>query len=67
MTGTTFLTVAQAADELKLSRQGVQLMIDEGRLHALQILERWAIPAAEVKRIKKERASNGKQKAAWKD
>lgn len=63
MNGTTFLTVAQAATELNVTRQAVQLMIEEQRIHALQILERWAIPVAEVKRIKKER-SNGKQKAA---
>jgi excisionase family DNA binding protein len=63
MNGTTFLTVAQAAKELNLTRQAVQLMIDEERIHALSILERWAIPVAEVKRVKKEK-TNGKRKAA---
>ena len=55
MNGTKFLTVSQAADELGISRQAVQLMIEDERIHALWLLEKWAIPESEVKRIKKER------------
>ena len=66
MNGTTFLTVTQAAEELGISRQAVQLMVDDKRIHALWIMERWAIPEAEVERIRAERkpVRNGKQKAA---
>ena len=52
MNGTVFLTVAQAAEELGVSRQSVQNWIDEKRIHALWLLERWAIPQPEVERVK---------------
>ena len=61
-----FLTVAQAAEELGVTRQAVQLMIQDERISAEWMLERWAIPATEVARIKKQReqVANGKRKAA---
>lgn len=55
MNGSTFLTVSQAAKELDVSRQAIQLMIQEDRIKAIWMLEKWAIPESEVTRIKKER------------
>lgn len=58
---TNFLTVSQTAEKLSITRQAVQYLIENKRLQAFWMLERWAIPATEVakyrrKRIKK---SNG--------
>lgn len=64
MDGTKLLTVSQAATELDLTRQAVQLMIDDERIHALWLFEKWLIPESEVKRIKKERQPNGKRPKA---
>jgi excisionase family DNA binding protein len=50
-----FLTVSQAADEIGITRQAVQQLIDSERLYAVWMLERWAIPAAEVKKYKREK------------
>lgn len=55
MNGTTLLTVSQAATELGLSRQTVQLMLEDRRIHGFILLEKWAIPESEVLRVKEER------------
>ena len=60
MNGSTFLTVSQVAVELDVTRQAVQLMIQEKRIQAIWMLERWAIPATEVNRIKADRKQREK-------
>lgn len=60
MSGTNFLTVSQVAEELDVSRQYVQQLIDSDRLKAFWMLERWAIPESEVERFKDERKEREK-------
>lgn len=53
-----FLTVGQTAKRLGVSRQTVHQMMKDGRLRgAIWLLERWAIPEAEVERLKVSRQS----------
>lgn len=59
---TDFLTVSQAASKIGITRQAVQQLIESKRLPAYWMLERWAIPASEVakyKREKRQKQSNG--------
>lgn len=56
-----FQTVGQAAKEIGVSRQAINQMIHDGRLHAIWMLEQWAIPATEIQRVKEQRE---KQSAA---
>lgn len=56
-----FQTVGQAAKEIGVSRQAINQMIHDGRLHAIWMLEQWAIPSAEIQRVKEQRE---KQSAA---
>src|SRR5688572_29444971 len=49
------LTVSQTATELGITRQAVQQLIDSKRLSAFWMLQRWAIPAAEVSKYKREK------------
>lgn len=51
----SFFTVSQAATAVGVSRQYIQQLIDEGRVNAVWMLERWAIPESEVTRVKRER------------
>ncbi len=59
--GNGFQTVGQAAKEIGVSRQAINQMIHDGRIHAIWMLEQWAIPDAEIKRVKDRRE---KQSAA---
>jgi len=52
---TDFLTVSQAATKIGITRQAVQQLIDSERLRAFWMLERWAIPATEVSKYKREK------------
>lgn len=67
---TGFITVGQAAAMLDVTRQRIhQLMKDKQIVGVIWMLERWAIPEAEVDRLAKERKKstnngNGKKKAA---
>lgn len=53
----TYLTVGQAAKTLGVSRQAVHQMINDKRLSAIWMLERWAIFDAEIERVRKLRES----------
>lgn len=59
--GNGFQTVGQAAKVIGVSRQAINQMIHDGRLHAIWMLEQWAIPDTEIKRVKQQRE---KQSAA---
>jgi excisionase family DNA binding protein len=50
-----YKTVGQAAKVLDVSRQAVHQMIGDGRLHAIWMLEQWAIHEAELQRVKEQR------------
>lgn len=53
-----FLTVGQAAKQLEVTRQTIHQMMKDGRLRGqIWLLERWAIPEAEVERVKELRQS----------
>jgi excisionase family DNA binding protein len=58
---TNFLTVSQAADRIGITRQAVQQLIESKRLPAFWMLERWAIPANEVTRYKREKQQKQQQ------
>jgi excisionase family DNA binding protein len=58
-----FQTVGQAAKEIGVSRQAVNQMIHDGRIHAIWMLEQWAIPSAEIKRAKARRGKSNQQAA----
>jgi excisionase family DNA binding protein len=58
MTG--LLTTKEAARRLGLTRQAVQLMIQENRINAIWMLERWAIPETEVHRVRAARRARKK-------
>ena len=68
MASTGFITVGQAAKALNISRQRVHQLIDDKQIKGvIWMLEKWAIPEAEVERVVKERKKsngNGKRKAA---
>lgn len=53
--GNGFQTVGQAAKTIGVTRQAVNQMIHDGRLHALWMLEQWAIPETEIQRVKQQR------------
>lgn len=53
--GNGFQTVGQAAKEIGVSRQAINQMIHDGRIHAIWMLEQWAIPDAEIGRVKEQR------------
>lgn len=55
------LTVSQTATELGITRQAVQQLIDSKRLSAFWMLERWAIPATEISKYKREKRQKAKQ------
>ena len=63
-----FLTMAETADTLGVSKQYIHQLIRSKppKLVAVWMLGRWAIPRAEVKRIKREQAKstngNGKHR-----
>ena len=61
--GNGFQTVGQAAKEIGVSRQAVNQMIHDGRIHAIWMLEQWAIPDTEIKRVKERREKSSKQAA----
>lgn len=61
--GSGFQTVGQAAKEIGVSRQAINQMIHDGRIHAIWMLEQWAIPDAEIKRAKEHREKSSKQAA----
>jgi excisionase family DNA binding protein len=50
MTG--LLTTTQAAQRLAITRQAVLYMINDKRINAVWMLERWAIPVTEVTRLR---------------
>jgi excisionase family DNA binding protein len=50
-----YKTVGQAASEIGVTRQAVNQMIHDGRIHAIWMLEQWAIHEAEIKRVKESR------------
>ncbi len=58
MTG--LLTTTQAATKLDITRQAVLQMIAAKRINAIWMLDRWAIPAVEVARIKSLRDKKAK-------
>lgn len=62
--GNGFQTVGQAAKEIGVSRQAINQMIHDRRIHAIWMLEQWAIPDAEVKRVKEQREKPTEQEAA---
>lgn len=53
--GNGFKTVGQAAKKIGVTRQAINQMIHDGRLHAIWMLEQWAIPDTEIKRVKDQR------------
>lgn len=53
--GNGYKTTGQTAEILGVTRQAVNQMIQEGRLHAIWMLEQWAIHDAEVERVRKQR------------
>lgn len=53
--GNGYLKVGQAAKELDVTRQAIHQMIGDGRIHAVWMLEQWAIHEAELKRVKEQR------------
>jgi excisionase family DNA binding protein len=55
------LTVSQTATELGITRQAVQQLIESKRLPAFWMLQRWAIPTAEVSKYKREKRRKSKQ------
>lgn len=61
--GNGFKTVGQAAREIGVSRQAVNQMIHDERIHAIWMLEQWAIPDTEVRRVKQQREKPTKQAA----
>ena len=50
-----YQTVGQAAKEIGVTRQAINQMIHDGRIHAVWMLEQWAIHVAEIKRVKEQR------------
>lgn len=52
-----YQTVGQAAKAIGVSRQAIHQWIDSGYIHAIWMLEQWAIHEAEVERIKQLRQS----------
>jgi excisionase family DNA binding protein len=52
---TDFLTVSQAATKIGITRQAVQQLIESKRLPAYWMLERWAIPASDVAKYRREK------------
>jgi excisionase family DNA binding protein len=58
-----FKTVGQAAKTIGVTRQAVNQMIHDGRLHAIWMLEQWAIPDAEIERVKENREKSTEQAA----
>lgn len=61
--GNGFQTVGQAAKEINVSRQAINQMIHDGRIHAIWMLEQWAIPDTEVQRVKGQREKSTEQAA----
>lgn len=61
--GNGFQTVGQAAKEIGVTRQAINQMIHDGRLHAIWMLEQWAIPDTEIKRVKRQREKSTEQAA----
>lgn len=61
--GNGFKTVGQAANEIGVTRQAVNQMIHDKRIHAIWMLEQWAIPSTEVKRVKDQRKKATQQAA----
>lgn len=61
MTG--FLTIAQAAERLDVSRQTIHNMIADGRLTAIWLIEKWAVPQSEVARAKRAKAKKYRKAA----
>lgn len=53
--GNGFQTVGQAAKAIGVTRQAVNQMIHDGRIHAIWMLEQWAIPDTEIKRVREQR------------
>ena len=54
MTG--FVTVAQAANRLGVTRQRIYQLMKEGKIRGGElILEHWAVPEVEVQRLEHER------------
>ena len=52
-----YQTVGQAAKAIGVSRQAINQMIHDGRLHAIWMLEQWAIHEVEIQRVKEQRES----------
>ena len=50
-----YLRVGKVAEELEVTRQAIHQMIGDGRIHAVWMLDQWAIHEAEVKRVKEQR------------
>lgn len=67
MNSTGFITVGQASKRVGVTRQRIHQMIAEKQINGvIWMLERWAIPDAEIKRVCKERQAkppngNGKK------
>lgn len=61
--GNGFQTVGQAAKEIGVSRQAIHQMIQDKRIHAIWMLEQWAIPDAEIERVKEQREKSTEQAA----
>lgn len=61
MPNTGFITVGQAAKALKVSRQRIHQLITDKQINGVVwMLEKWAVPEAEIKRIQQQRKhSNG--------
>jgi excisionase family DNA binding protein len=61
--GNGFQTVGQAAKVIGVTRQAINQMIHDGRLHAIWMLEQWAIPDTEIKRVREQREKSSEQAA----
>lgn len=61
--GNGFQTVGQAAKAIGVTRQAINQMIHDGRIHAIWMLEQWAIPDTEIKRVKEQREKSTEQAA----
>ena len=55
--GNGYKTVGQTAKEFEVSRQAIHQWIDSGYIHAVWMLEQWAIHDAEIERVKNLRES----------
>ena len=49
------VTISQAAKKLKVTRQAVLKMVNNGRIRAVRMPEFYLIPLKDIRRIKRER------------